>query len=150
VFSLPINGSPKPNTKLVRVYNNTSTGNNHENFAAPGSVVGQVPVGMGMLIMAADQVEAFGNHIENSGTAQTAIVSYLVLVSAWMRSNLPTYPIYPSNVWIHDTTFVSGTATPDPGNPLGIIVGTTWPTNNVPTMMPSGLPGSGVAVPDTK
>jgi parallel beta-helix repeat protein len=61
---------------FVRVFNNNIHDNNHVNFAPKGNIVGKVPQGTGLMILATRNVEVFDNKIVNNITASTAIVSY--------------------------------------------------------------------------
>ena len=140
IFSLPIKNSPKPTTKSVRVYMNKSHDNNRASFAASGSVVGKVPAGVGLLIMAADQVEVFGNTIQNSNTAQTGIVSYQILQTSF--ADVPTYIPDPTNIYIHDNTYVGDATMFDQSNPLGIALAQTFPGTKAPTIMWDGFVGA--------
>jgi len=136
IFSLPIKDSPKPTTKSVRVYMNNSHDNNRASFAASGSVVGKVPAGVGLLIMAADQVEVFNNMITNSNTAQTGIVSYQILQTTWAVTG---YVPDPTSIYIHDNTYTGDAKMPDQSNPLGIALALTFPSATLPTIMWDGF-----------
>jgi parallel beta-helix repeat protein len=50
----------------VLIRNNFVVGNNHENFAIPGSLVSNIPPGTGMLIMACDDVVVEGNIVSDN------------------------------------------------------------------------------------
>ncbi len=140
IFSLPIKDSPKPTTKSVRVYMNRSHDNNRPSFAASGSVVGKVPAGVGLLIMAADEVEVFNNRITNSNTAQTGIVSYQILQTTF--ADVPNYIPDPTNIYIHDNTYVGDAKMFDQSNPLGIALALTFPGTKAPTIMWDGFVGA--------
>ena len=76
VFDLPIgNGRYGLGT---RVFNNISVSNNEENFAAHG-VVGLVPPGTGMLLLASDTVEVFNNDFSGNETFSAVGVSYFLV-----------------------------------------------------------------------
>jgi parallel beta-helix repeat protein len=96
VFDLPNLSREGTRTK---VYNNVMRDNNTPNFAPPGSIVGVVPTGTGMLIMAFTDVEVFDNVIENNQSSAIAIVHYDI-------SGRPTddvnYDGTPRRVYIHD------------------------------------------------
>ncbi len=96
VFDLPNLSREGTRTK---VYNNVMRDNNTPNFAPPGSIVGVVPTGTGMLIMAFTDVEVFDNIIENNQSSAIAIVHYDI-------SGRPTddvnYDGTPRRVYIHD------------------------------------------------
>lgn len=86
----------------VRVFRNEIRENNHRNFAPKGNIVGKVPPGTGLMILAASDVEVFGNKIVNNITTGTAIISY------YMTENPihdPTYQPYPSNIYVHDNYY---------------------------------------------
>jgi len=74
VFDLP--DLPQQGGHHVRVFDNQVTDNNTDNFAPEGNIVGEVPRGTGIIIMANSDVEVFNNDISNHGTVNIAIVSY--------------------------------------------------------------------------
>jgi parallel beta-helix repeat protein len=61
-------GLPIKTTYDVIIRNNWISGNNTPNFGAPGSTVGGIPAGTGIMIMAADDVVIEGNIITNNKT----------------------------------------------------------------------------------
>ena len=67
-------GLPIKTTFDVIFRNNFVVNNNHENFAAPGSIVSGVPEGTGILIMAADDVIIENNIISGNDNAGILIV----------------------------------------------------------------------------
>lgn len=87
---------------FVRVFRNNIHDNNHINFAPKGNIVGKVPQGTGLMILATRHVEIFENKILNNITASTAIVSY------YMTENPikdPSYKPFPSSIFIHDNLY---------------------------------------------
>lgn len=86
----------------VRVFNNTIRNNNHKNFAPKGNIVGKVPPGTGLMILATNHVEAFGNKIINNITTGTAIISYHMTENP---INDSTYDAYPSHIYVHDNYY---------------------------------------------
>lgn len=60
----------------IQVYNNKVISNNHVNFAPKGNIVGIVPPGTGIMLLATRKVEIFENIITNNRTVGTALVSY--------------------------------------------------------------------------
>ncbi|MFM9908932.1 MAG: parallel beta-helix domain-containing protein [Chitinophagaceae bacterium] len=86
----------------VRLFNNHVHDNNHENFAPKGNIVGKVPLGTGIMIMATNNVEIFGNKILNNITTGTAIVSYYISENPIKDSSY--YP-YPTLINIHDNLY---------------------------------------------
>jgi parallel beta-helix repeat protein len=86
----------------VRVFKNNVHENNHVNFAPKGNIVGKVPQGTGVMIMATNQVEIFDNQIKNNKTVGTAIVSYYISENPIKDS---VYYPYPHQVSIHDNVY---------------------------------------------
>ncbi|MBK9736430.1 MAG: right-handed parallel beta-helix repeat-containing protein [Saprospiraceae bacterium] len=60
----------------TRVHNNKVISNNHTNFAPKGNIVGMVPPGTGIMLLATRDAEIFDNQITNNRTCPTAIISY--------------------------------------------------------------------------
>jgi parallel beta-helix repeat protein len=87
---------------FVRVFNNRIHDNNHRNFAPRGNIVGKVPPGTGLMILATNHVEAFDNRIINNITAGTAIISYHMTENP---INDSTYDAYPSNIYVHNNYY---------------------------------------------
>ena len=73
IFDLP--NLPKQGGKFVRVFQNKSFNNNTENFAPEGNIVGLVPSGTGLIIMANRNVEVFENSFDNNQTVHIAVVA---------------------------------------------------------------------------
>ncbi|GAA0894590.1 hypothetical protein GCM10009122_42710 [Fulvivirga kasyanovii] len=62
--------------KNIKVYRNKVYENNFENFAPAGNIVGVVPKGTGMIILATEGVEVYNNEITDNKTIGIAIISY--------------------------------------------------------------------------
>lgn len=77
VFVLP--GKVVKEGKRNRVINNVVENNNLENFGDPEAVIGKLPKGAGITIMAADETEVSGNTIRNNQSYGIAIVELGVL-----------------------------------------------------------------------
>lgn len=86
----------------VRVFKNIIRDNNHVNFAPKGNIVGKIPPGTGLMILATQYVEVFENRITNNITAGTAIVSYHMTENP---INDSAYNAYPANIYIHDNYY---------------------------------------------
>lgn len=69
-------GLPVKTTYDVIIRNNFISNNNHENFGAPGSTVGGVPAGTGILVMAADDVVIEDNIISDHKTVGILITDH--------------------------------------------------------------------------
>ena len=74
IFDLP--DLPQQGGHHIRVFNNKSINNDTDNFAPEGNIVGEVPRGTGIIIMANSDVEVFNNLISGNGTVNLSIVSY--------------------------------------------------------------------------
>ena len=66
VFDLP--DLPQQGGHHIRVFDNKSIDNDTDNFAPEGNIVGEVPRGTGIIIMANSDVEIFNNLISGNGT----------------------------------------------------------------------------------
>ena len=97
VFDLP--GPPIQGGEATRVFNNMIVDNNEPNFAPAGNIVGTVPSGIGLMIMANDDIEAFGNTITGNQSFATLIVSYYFVDADVSK---PTYDPVPEKIYIHD------------------------------------------------
>jgi len=60
----------------IKVYDNEVRENNHRNFAPEGNIVGVVPPGTGIMILATRNVDIYENEIIDNRSAGLAIVSY--------------------------------------------------------------------------
>jgi parallel beta-helix repeat protein len=86
----------------IRVYRNNVHHNNHINFAPKGNIVGKVPQGTGVMILATNHVDVFENKIINNMTASTAIVSYYITENPIKDSSY--YP-FPTQINIYNNTY---------------------------------------------
>lgn len=62
--------------KNIKVFDNLIQSNNHFNFAPEGNIVGVVPPGTGLMILATSDVSIYENRIIDNRTAGAAIISY--------------------------------------------------------------------------
>lgn len=86
----------------VRVFKNRVYGNNHTNFAPKGNIVGKIPPGTGVMVLATRHVEIFQNEIRNNISASTAIISYYMTENP---INDKAYKPFPSDIYIHHNTY---------------------------------------------
>ncbi|TWI81728.1 parallel beta-helix repeat protein [Lacibacter cauensis] len=86
----------------VRVYRNNVHHNNHINFAPKGNIVGKVPQGTGVMILATNHVDVFENKIVNNITASTAIVSYYITENPIKDSSY--YP-FPTQINVYNNNY---------------------------------------------
>lgn len=103
----------------VRVYDNKITENNYKNFAPKGNIVGQVPPGTGILILATNNVEVFNNEIVNNKSVGTGIISYYITEIPIKDKD---YNPYPSSIYIHDNTYQREKQMPSLKNKIGLLM----------------------------
>lgn len=149
VFDLP--GLNLKNGGFVRIFRNRVESNNHKNFAQPGAIVGEVPAGTGVMLMATDHVEIFDNDILDHQTSNVAVVSYLVTER---KLNDKGYDPYPEAFSIHGNRISNGGTKPSGkiGKLLVPILGIPFPDifydgildekKLVDGVLPSNLTGS--------
>ncbi len=111
VFDLP--GLRQYGQKNI-VRNNKSYANNTENFAPIGNIVGVVPRGTGMLVLATDQLEIHGNEVYDNDTVGLAIVNFGLANPS--EPDLK-YDFYPEGLHIHDNLFRDNGGNPQEPNP---------------------------------
>lgn len=85
-----------------KVYNNIIRENNLKNFAPEGNIVAKVPLGTGMLLIAANNVEVYNNKFLNNRTLPTGIISYYMTEN---KIKDESYYPYPTSINIHDNEY---------------------------------------------
>ena len=105
VFDLP--NLPKQGGKFVRVFKNKSFNNNTSNFAPEGNIVGEVPSGTGLVIMANSHVEVFNNEFSDNSTIHIAVVS------GDLESGDENYYPHPKSIQIHSNNYSNVGYAPD-------------------------------------
>jgi parallel beta-helix repeat protein len=112
IFALP--NLEKKDALRTNVHDNDIHDNNRPNFAVKGSTVASVPVGIGILILAADQAEVHGNTITNANSVGLTMVSGdtfgIISGKPW---NDPMTDQFPEGNFIHDNTFTGCGTMPD-------------------------------------
>lgn len=126
VFDLP--NLPVQGGQATRVFNNQIYGNNTENFAPPGNIVGNVPPGTGLLVLANDNIEVFGNEFSENGNVNVMIYSFVL---GGREFTDPNYDPYPEQIYIYDNQFVSGGDKPRHWTLTALHESTGKPTPNV-------------------
>lgn len=127
IFNLP--GLPIiKNGSICRVYNNTCTNNNLKNFARSGNIVGTVPTGTGVMVLAYDHVEVFNNTLTNNQIMGLGVISYnvITLFGGSMPSD-PLYNMFSKDVIAHGNTFTRNSTVPaDRNNTANFIYSTVY------------------------
>ena len=108
VFDLP--DLPVQGGRNTRVFNNRIISNNTSNFAPQGNIVSTVPAGTGLMILANDNIEVFGNELADNNSANVMIVSYHI---TGLPIEDPQYDPYPEQIFLHDNSFSGGGGHPD-------------------------------------
>ena len=97
----------------TRVFQNSVTGNNTENFGALGTPVASVPAGSGIVINSNDRVEIFDNDIADNDTANIIISSYYATGYQGKYELADVYDPYPETIYIYGNRFSGGGESPD-------------------------------------
>jgi len=120
----------------VRVFENLVEENNLCNFAPPGNIVGTVPAGTGIMVLAISDVEIYNNRIINNKTLGTAIVSYFI-------TELPVtdtlYNPYTSAIHIYDNFYKRRKQIPTLKHEMGILFFLKF-GRDVPDIIYDGMP----------
>lgn len=133
----------------TKVYDNVTENNNLANFAPLGATAGFLPPGVGILLLATDSSEVYGNTIRENKTTGIALFS---LTGTGQFENVDVGP-NPENNRIHDNSYEHNGYDPDEyvrdlGIPTGDIlwdgsgVGNTFDDSAASGGFPPVLPGS--------
>ena len=122
--------------KQVRIFDNIIKENNIDNFAPEGNIVGKVPSGTGIMIMATEFVEIFNNTIIDNKTAGTAIVSYFITEEKTKDSQ---YNPYTSSIYIHDNVYRRKPQLPTLDHDIGLLLFAHF-FRNIPDIIYDGMP----------
>jgi len=107
VFDLP--NLPVQGGQATRVFNNDIYGNNTANFAPEGNIVGNVPPGTGLLVLANDNIEVFGNRFADNKSVNIMVYSFAL---GGRTIEDPNYDPYPEQIYIHDNEYSGGGTEP--------------------------------------
>ena len=122
--------------KQVRIFDNIIKDNNIDNFAPEGNIVGKVPSGTGIMVMATEQVEVFDNTIINNKTAGTAVVSYYITEEETKDSQ---YNPYTSAIHIHNNIYRRAPQIPTLDHDIGLLLFVRF-FREVPDIIYDGMP----------
>ena len=135
----------------VRIFDNIIKDNNLDNFAPEGNIVGKVPAGTGIMVMATEMIEVFGNTIIDNKTAGTAIVSYFITEEETRDTQ---YNPYTSSIYIHDNIYRRKQQIPTLDNDIGLLLFFHF-FRDVPDIIYDGMPdprfvGNNGLIPDSR
>lgn len=116
VFDLP--DLPKKRGGFVEVRNNKVYKNNYKNFAPKGNIVGSVPPGTGIMVLASNDVDIHHNDIQRNKTASTAIVSYFITE---IEVKDKGYNPYPARVTVRENNYSKERKMPTLKNKMGVL-----------------------------
>lgn len=133
VFDLP--DLPKAKGGHVRVYRNNVHDNNYRNFAPKGNIVGTVPPGTGVLILATSQVEIFDNSITDNKTVGIGIISYYMTENPIQDEDY--YP-YPTAIYVHHNELARQRRRPTFRNKIGLLLNQKF-GKDVPDILYDGI-----------
>ena len=122
--------------RQIRIFENIIKDNNIDNFAPKGNIVGKVPSGTGIMVMATEQIEIFRNTIINNKTAGTAIVSYFITQE---ETKDVQYNPYTSAIYIHDNIYRRAPQTPTLNHDIGLLLFAHF-FRDVPDIIYDGMP----------
>lgn len=138
VFDLP--GLPAGQGSHCRIFNNRIENNNYRNFAPPGNIVGSVPPGTGVMVLAAANVEIFDNTITNNNVLGIGLVDYSILAvlnnASW---DDPEYQPYPSKVYVYDNDITRTNDCPESLNLIGTFIVGGFDNCDIPEIVWDGV-----------
>lgn len=115
IFVHDLPAVPAGNGGRVWVHHNTAYDNNTANFAPDGIIAKVIPPGLGILVLAMDQVEVSDNTIYDNNTAGLSLVSFTTVEAiGGSRDPDPDYDRYPEGIYFHDNTLMNNGTDPDP------------------------------------
>ena len=95
--------------QATRIFNNLVESNNTANFAPAGAIVGNVPAGTGLLVLANDNIEVFENRFAGNNNVNIMVYSFVL---GGRTIDDPNYDPYPEQIHIHDNVFEGGGTVP--------------------------------------
>lgn len=133
VFDLP--ELPLKRGRNIKVHNNRVLQNNHKNFAPKGNIVGQVPPGTGVMVLASENVEVYENQIVQHRTAGISVVSYYITERPYTDAE---YNPFSYNVYIHHNAVEHAKQGPSKQTRLGLLLWVKF-GKNVPAILYDGI-----------
>ena len=97
--------------KRANVFNNIVENNNTPNFGDPGTTVGILPPGVGVLLVATDTNAIWNNTITGNDSVGVAVIGFLP--SLFDDPNDPEFDIYSEGNYVHDNEISGNAQAPD-------------------------------------
>lgn len=119
VFDLP--GLSQDGEKC-RLFNNVIEDNSYPNFAPSGNIVGIVPPGTGIMMLATKDVEIFDNQIINNNIMGLGVIDYAILGELGDETWPDDYITTPRGIYAHNNTFERTTDCPGSLNDMGQLI----------------------------
>ncbi len=129
VFNIP--GLDIGDGKRANVYGNLFENNNIENFAEPGTIVAQVPPGLGVLILASDRNELADNEIRGNNSTGVLVLAYIDDLFAPPED--PRFDIFAEGNYIYNNTLSDNGSDPE-----ALILAATGMADPVPDLLFDG------------
>lgn len=98
IFDLP--GPPVQGGNSNKIRNNLIENNNEPNFAEPGNIVGLVPSGTGIFVLASDRNELHDNVIRGNRSMGVAVISFQTTGQPYDFN--PDFDPFAEGNWVHD------------------------------------------------
>jgi len=116
IFVHDLPAVPAGNGGTAWIHDNETYENNTTNFAPDGIIAKFIPPGLGILVMAIDNVEISNNNLHDNLTTGVLLISFktVELLDSFERDPDPDYDPYPETYYIHDNTFADNGTSPDP------------------------------------
>lgn len=133
VFDLP--ELPLKRGRNIKVHHNRVLMNNHKNFAPKGNIVGQVPPGTGVMVLASENVEIYENQIIQNRTASVSVISFYLSERPY---NDAQYNPYAYNVSIYRNAIEKAKQGPSKQTRIGLLLWVKF-GKNVPAILYDGI-----------
>lgn len=109
VFNLP--NLPLQGGSRANIHHNVVENNNIATFAEAGTIVSNVPSGIGIMILSSDDNEVHHNEVSGNDSVGALMLSYTPLVFSPFDD--PNFNSFPQGNYLHDNTFSGNGTKPD-------------------------------------
>jgi parallel beta-helix repeat protein len=133
VFDMP--ELPLKRGRNIKVHENKIIHNNYKNFAPKGNIVGEVPPGTGVMVLASENVEIYNNEISGHRTASVGIISWFISERPYKDDQ---YNPFPFIVQVKNNTIVRSKKGPSSQTKVGLLIGFKF-GKNPPAIIYDGI-----------